>query len=53
MLQGYGMTEAGSKSLSLANFSIPHFEPMILDYPLILVPRWAPIVVNSMIKSYQ
>jgi len=21
---------------------------MVLDYPLILAPRWAPIVVNSM-----
>jgi len=36
------------KSLSQVNFSISHFEPMVLDYPLILAPRWAPIVVNSM-----
>jgi len=36
------------KSLSSINFSISHFEPMVLDYPLILAPRWASIVVNSM-----
>jgi len=36
------------KSLSLVNFSISHFEPIVLDYRLILAPRWAPIVVNSL-----
>jgi len=37
-----------SKSLSSVNFLISHFEPMVLDYHLILVPRWELIVVNSM-----
>jgi len=41
------------KSLSPINFSISHFEPMVLDYPLTLAPRWAPIVANSMKKSHQ
>jgi len=36
------------KSLSPVNLSISHFEPMVLDYPLTISPRWAPIVVNSM-----
>ena len=36
------------KLLSSVNFSISHFEPMVLDYPLTLAPRWASIVVNSM-----
>ena len=36
------------KSLSPVNFSISHFEPMVLNYSLTLAPRWAPIVVNSM-----
>jgi len=36
------------KSLSPVNFSISHFEPMILDYHLIFSPRWTPIVVNSL-----
>jgi len=36
------------KSLSPVNFSISHFEPMVLDYPLTLAPWWAPTVVNSL-----
>ena len=36
------------KWLSPVNFSVFHFEPMVLDYRLILAPRWALIVVNSM-----
>ena len=36
------------KSLSPVNFSISHFELMVLDYRLILALQWAPIVVNSL-----
>jgi len=32
------------KSLSLINFLISHFEPMVLDYLLTLAPRWTPIL---------
>ncbi|RHN78376.1 hypothetical protein MtrunA17_Chr1g0164811 [Medicago truncatula] len=33
------LTFHNPKSLSPVNFSISHFEPMILDYPLIFAPR--------------
>jgi len=35
------------KSLLLVNFSMSHFEHMILTLPIyVFAPRWAPIVVN-------
>jgi len=42
------LTFHNPKSLSPANFSISHFEPMVLDYRLILAPQWEPIVVSSL-----
>jgi len=41
------------KSLLPVNFSISHFEPMVLTKPIhSYVPWWAPIVVNSDSKSH-